>query len=73
MGPGSHTQWSTFRGSNEEYSSRQSYMGGLQERAAQMINRRFVPALKAAGAKHEVGDNEWTHMKRVPRPVAALF
>ena len=55
MGPGSHTQWSTFRGSSEEsYSSRQSYIGGLQDRAAQMINRRFVPALKAAGIEHEV-------------------
>ncbi|KAK9865047.1 hypothetical protein WJX84_011752 [Apatococcus fuscideae] len=55
MGAGSHTQWSTFRSSNEEsYGSRQSYMNGLQERAAQMISRRFGPALKAAGAQHEV-------------------
>ena len=55
MGPGSHTQWSTFRGSNEEsYGSRQSYMSGLQEKANQMIKRRFGPALKGAGAEHEV-------------------
>ncbi len=59
MGPGSHTQWSTFRGSNEEsYGSRQNYMGGLQDRATQMINRRFVPALTAAGVEHEVSGEE---------------
>lgn len=55
MGPGSHTQWSSFRGSAEEsYGSRQSYMSGLQDRASQMIKRRFGPALKGAGAEHEV-------------------
>ena len=55
MGPGSHTQWSSFRGSNEEsYGSRQSYMTGLQDKANQMIKRRFGPALKGAGAEHEV-------------------
>ncbi|KAK9867930.1 hypothetical protein WJX84_012218 [Apatococcus fuscideae] len=55
MGPGSHTQWSSFRGGNEEsYGTRQSYMSGLQEKANQMIKRRFGPALKGAGAAHEV-------------------